>query len=63
MTALAKARQRDRITDAIHAVLDAHPQRAGDARWIINEVAIEYCHAPEDVKAVYEAKFKDNGAA
>lgn len=61
MTALTQARQDQRIAEAIHGLLAIYP-RAED-HWIIQTVVEEF-HFPEaDVRAAFDARFRDHGVA
>jgi len=60
MNALIRARQEQRITDAIHAMLAAYPGR--NDLWIITEVADEHGWTLAEVQPVFDRRFKDHGA-
>ena len=63
MTALTKVRTEHQISDEIHAMMLLYPSKANDHDWIVSEVAEVHGRAENDVRRVWDARFKDHGVA
>ncbi|MFH5773553.1 hypothetical protein ACHFJ0_04820 [Paracoccus sp. NGMCC 1.201697] len=63
MTALAKARQEQRIVDEFHHMIAVNPDHAEDSAWLITATAYTLGEDEQDVRRIWDARFRDHGVA